>query len=112
MNTFESYRLHITPLSPIHVGTGESYEPTNYVVEDGVLHEFDTGAAMQALTAADRAVLLSIGNRKPNAGMIEALQRFFHERRGPLMGHAVQRMHQHPGQAPKGAQRLQVRAAS
>ena len=52
MNPIASYRMHITPLSPIHVGTGESYEPTNYVIEDGVLHEFDTGAVMAALSAS------------------------------------------------------------
>lgn len=92
MKTLDSYRLLITPLSPIHLGTGESYEPTNYVIDDGVLHEFDTGAAMQALTDNDRAELLKIGNRRPNTEMIEALQRFFHERRDWLMGFAVQRI--------------------
>ena len=92
MNPFTSYRMFITPLSPIHFGTGESYEPTNYVIEDGVLHEFDTGAVMAALSDADRKNLLAIGNLRPDAGMIEALQRFFHERREPLMGHAIQRI--------------------
>ena len=99
MNPFASYRLLITPLSPVHVGTGESYEPTNYVIDDGVLHEFDTGAVMAALSEADRKTLLEIGNRRPDAGMIEALQRFFHERRGTLMGHAIQRIPVLPGVA-------------
>jgi len=99
MNPFASYRMLITPLSPIHVGTGESYEPTNYVIEDGVLHEFDTGAVMAALSDADRKALLEIGNRRPDAGMIEALQRFFYERREALMGHAIQRIPVLPGVA-------------
>ncbi len=99
MNPFTSYRMLITPLSPVHVGTGESYEPTNYVIEDGVLHEFDTGAVMAALSESDRKALLEIGNRRPDAGMIEALQRFFHERREPLMGHAIQRIPVLPGVA-------------
>lgn len=106
MNPFASYRMHITPLSPIHVGTGESYEPTNYVIEDGVLHEFDTGAVMAALSAADRKKLEEIGSRRPDAGMIEALQRFFHERREPLMGHAVQRIPVLQGVANLYAQRI------
>lgn len=106
MNIFDSYRLLITPLSPIHAGTGESYEPTNYVIEDGVLHEFDTGALMAALSAADRKTLLEIGNRRPDAGMIEALQRFFHERREPLMGHAIQRIPVLPGVANLYNQRI------
>lgn len=99
MNPFTSYRMLITPLSPIHVGTGESYEPTNYVIEDGVLYEFDTGVVMAALSDADRKTLLEIGNRRPDAGMIEALQRFFHERRESLIGHAIQRIPVLPGVA-------------
>lgn len=106
MNPFSSYRMLITPLSPIHVGTGESYEPTNYVIEDGVLHEFDTGAVMAVLSDADRKQLLEIGGRRPDAGMIEALQRFFHERREALMGHAIQRIPVLPGVANLYKQRI------
>ncbi|WP_367026811.1 RAMP superfamily CRISPR-associated protein [Methylococcus sp. ANG] len=85
MKAFTSYRLHITPLSPIHIGSGESYEPTNYVIEDDLLHEFDTGAVMAALPAQDRKELLSIVSGKPNPDMIKAVQRFFHARRNRLM---------------------------
>jgi CRISPR-associated protein Csm5 len=106
MKTFNSYRMLITPLSPIHVGTGESYEPTNYVIEEGVLHEFDTGAVMAALTDADRKALLEIGNRRPDAAMIEALQRFFHERRESLVEHAIQRIPVLPGVANLYKQRI------
>lgn len=106
MKTFNNYRMLITPLSPIHVGTGESYEPTNYVIEDGVLHEFDTGAAMAALSDADRKNLLEIGGRRPDTGMIEALQRFFYERRDALMGHAIQRIPVLPGVANLYQQRI------
>lgn len=90
MTSFTAYRLLITPLSPIHIGSGESYEPTNYVIEDDILHEFDTGAAMDALTSADRKKLLEIANGKPGADMVQAVQRFFHERREVVMAHAVQ----------------------
>ncbi len=106
MNPFATYRLLITPLSPVHIGTGESYEPTNYVIDDGVLHEFDTGAAMAALSDADRKTLLEIGNRPPDVGMIEALQRFFHERRAALMTHAIQRIPVLPAVADLYAKRV------
>lgn len=99
MSAFASYRMLITPLSPVHVGAGESYEPTNYVIEEGVLHEFDTGSAIQAMSAADRKVLLDIGSRKPDLGMIQAVQRFFFERRAVLMAYAVQRVPVLPGVA-------------
>lgn len=99
MKVFDSYRLLITPLSPIHIGTGESYEPTNYVIQDGVLHEFDTSAVMKVLSANDREILLNIANGEPDAKMIEKVQRFFYERRTLLMAHAIQRTPVLPGVA-------------
>jgi CRISPR-associated protein Csm5 len=92
MTPIKSYRLLITPLSPIHIGTGESFEPTQYVIEDEVLFEFDTGAAIAAINDADRKKLLEIGNRHPDGTMIQAVQRFFFERRASLMAHAVHRV--------------------
>ncbi|MFN3884805.1 MAG: RAMP superfamily CRISPR-associated protein, partial [Rhodocyclaceae bacterium] len=106
MKTFDSYRLLITPLSPIHIGTGESYEPTNYVIEDGILHEFDTGATVAALSASERKELLAIASRQPDAGMILALQRFFYERRETLMAHAMQQVPVLPGVAALYASRI------
>lgn len=106
MKTHDCYRLHITPLSPIHIGTGESYEPTNYIIEDDVLHEFDTGGVVGALTAKDKEALLAIANRKPDAEMIKALQRFFHERRDALKPWAVNRIPVLPGVANLYASRV------
>lgn len=90
MKLFDSYRLHITPLSPVHIGTGESYEPTNYVIEDGALHEFDTGA-MDALSAKDREGLLNISNGKPDTRMLLAMQNYFFDRRNDLVPWAINR---------------------
>jgi len=85
----QPFRMYITPISPVHIGAGESYEPSNYVIDDGWLHEFDTGAVLSALTASDRKLLLEIGNRKPDVGMIKSLQQFFFDRREKLMAYAV-----------------------
>lgn len=41
----QDYQLVITPLSPIHLGTGEDFLPTNYVIDNGVLYEFDPASA-------------------------------------------------------------------
>jgi CRISPR-associated protein Csm5 len=106
MNPFACYRLHFTPLSPIHIGAGESYEPTNYVIEDGALHEFDTGAAMAALSGKDREELLRIASGKPNADMLKAVQRFFFERRDALKPWAVNRIPVLPGVAEFYASRV------
>lgn len=106
MSAFTSYRMLITPLSPIHIGTGESYEPTNYVIEDGVLHEFDTGSVVDALAANDRKSLLDIASRRPDTEMIKAIQRYFHERREQLIPWAVNRIPVLPGVANLYASRI------
>jgi CRISPR-associated protein Csm5 len=41
MKEQKTYRLRLTALSPIHIGTGEDYEPTNFIIDDGYLYEFD-----------------------------------------------------------------------
>ena len=33
-------RLKIKAVSPIHIGSGEIYEPTNFVIDGGILYEF------------------------------------------------------------------------
>ena len=33
--------VYLTPLSPVHVGCGEDYEPMRYVIEKGVLYSFE-----------------------------------------------------------------------
>lgn len=41
------HTLHLTPLSPIHLGTGEDYEPTNYIIDaaENALYAFDPAQA-------------------------------------------------------------------
>lgn len=36
----QTFRCNITPLSPLFIGCGEAYTPTDYVVDDGVLYNF------------------------------------------------------------------------
>jgi len=72
MNAFlKTYRLALTPLSPIHIGCGEDFEPTNYVIEDGVLYGFDPSRAV--LTDVQKAKLTDASNRASLLG----IQRFF-----------------------------------
>ncbi len=90
MKTHDSYHLFLTPLSPVHIGTGESYEPTQYVIDDeGVFNEFDTGGVMRVLGDADRRQLLKIVEGKPGTDMIRDLQRFFYQKRALLVDEAI-----------------------
>lgn len=67
----KTYRLALTPLSPIHIGCGEDFEPTNYVIDDGVLYGFDPSRAV--LTDLQKGKLMDVANKVS----LLAIQRFF-----------------------------------
>src|SRR5207247_9411969 len=92
MKTVDSYQLLITPLSPVHIGTGDSYDPTNYVIEDDALHEFDVGDVVELLSKPDRDFLLKVVDQRPNADMIKSVQRLFYERRSALIARGRNRI--------------------
>jgi CRISPR-associated protein Csm5 len=70
--------LVLTPLTPIHIGCGEDFEPTNYVIDEGVLYPFE--ATELPLDEADRRLLMQSANQ-PGLEAILAVQQFFHDRR-------------------------------
>ena len=77
------HTLHLTPLSPIHLGTGEDYEPTNYVITDGVLYTFDPA----------RAILNPEQERELHAaaqsGDLQHIQRYFRHNPKPYIAAAT-----------------------
>jgi CRISPR-associated protein Csm5 len=73
-----TWALSITPLAPIHVGAGEDFDPTNYVIDGQALYSFSPEAALRALPAAERKSLLQTVNRPPDVEMIKQVQAFFH----------------------------------
>ncbi len=92
MQFLKHYTLKYTPLSPVHIGADETYEPGNYVIdeESGALYGFDTQAAISGLAEAERKQLLRIVNGKPNDEMLTQIQAFFHKNRENLIGYANQ----------------------
>jgi CRISPR-associated protein Csm5 len=84
------FTLKYTPLSPLHIGADESYEPGNYVIDDeeGALYSFDSQAALAGLTESDRRQLLAIVNGKPDDLMLTNVQAFFHQHREKLLAFA------------------------
>lgn len=79
MNNFlKTYRLALTPLSPIHIGCGEDFEPTNYVIDDGVLYGFDPSRAV--LEPRQRDELSKLGL---NADLL-GIQLFFRDNKQPF----------------------------
>lgn len=85
MSIMEHWRLAITPLSPVHMGTGQDYAPTGYVIDDGALYEFDALAALGVLPEPERRRLNGILDGRPNQGMLREVQAFFHGNRDRLI---------------------------
>ena len=48
------YKLKITALSPVHIGTGDVYEPTNFIIDENKLFAFDEVLFYQSLNGTDR----------------------------------------------------------
>lgn len=88
MNFLSSHTLHFTPLTPIHIGCNETYEPTNYVIEGTALYEFDPDTAIKNLPDVARKELLKIVSGKPNEEMLKQVQALFYQHRESLIAGA------------------------
>ncbi|MCM8626798.1 RAMP superfamily CRISPR-associated protein [Accumulibacter sp.] len=82
MDFLHTARLVLTPLSPIHVGCGEDFDPTNYLIEGQTLFGFDPGCAR--LPEKEAGQLGQLGDRADLLG----IQRFFREQREHFLPHA------------------------
>jgi CRISPR-associated protein Csm5 len=85
MSFLQQYQLSITPLSPVHIGCGETYEPTNYIINNDALYEFSPFEAMRALDQKDREILNKIVNSKASEQMLNRVQAYFYQRREALL---------------------------
>jgi CRISPR-associated protein Csm5 len=74
MNFLDTRDLLISTLSPVHIGCGEDYEPTNYVIDNGMLHAFDPG---QLLTRLDQPQRDELSRALDDRNPMLAAQRFF-----------------------------------
>ncbi|HFE39497.1 MAG TPA: type III-A CRISPR-associated RAMP protein Csm5 [Gammaproteobacteria bacterium] len=88
MTFLSSHQLHITPLSPVHIGCNETYDPTNYVIEGDAFYEFNTENAISGLSEMERKKLLQIVSGHSNEKMLKQVQSFFYEHRQALIAQA------------------------
>ena len=74
------HTLHLTPLSPIHLGTGEDYEPTNYIIDadEKALYAFEP--ALAELDTSQRGKLLNAAQ----SGDIQQIQKYFANNPAPF----------------------------
>ena len=75
------YRFQLTPLTPIHIGTGESLDPFEYVVTGDVLRRFSLDDFMLALDRDDQARFVEMVERS-----IPAIRRFVREHANVAVG--------------------------
>lgn len=74
----QNYKVSISTLSPVHIGCGEDYEPTNYVMDEQCLHYFDVFGLADVLTEDDRKALDGINKER---SPLLKLQKFFYDRK-------------------------------
>lgn len=78
MRFLETHALSLTPLTPIHIGCGEDFEPTNYVIDEGLLFHFEPASVLLD-TDNRRKLMEAVGTGGQDA--IRRVQKFFFERR-------------------------------
>ena len=88
MKFLDTTRCTISTLSPVHIGCGEDYYPTNYVIDDLLLHHFSEEGLIAALTPAEKIGLSKIGDEQGDNG-IRKLQEFIHSKKDKLQNHAT-----------------------
>ena len=81
-------RLDVTPLSPIHIGSGEDMDPTSYVLDGDALYEFSPSALATVLDEADRNRLLRLVDGAQGERALTTVRKFIFERRDGLVARA------------------------
>ena len=69
----ENHKAFLTPLSPIHIGCGEDFEPTDYVIRENVLYGFDPASV--PLTSRERGELASCALKRTLQGWARFFKR-------------------------------------
>ena len=54
----QTVKLKLTALTPLHLGTGEDYDPTNFVIDNGYLYEFSETQFFKNLDAKQKEEFL------------------------------------------------------
>lgn len=83
MNFTEHVEIRLSTLSPVHIGCGEDYEPTSFVIQEGALYYFEPSEAV--LPKPDREALLKLVDAPQIS--LAGLRKFFRERSQHFLPH-------------------------
>lgn len=83
-NETKNYKIKLKPISPIHIGTGEAYEPMNYVIDKGeddkyYMYVFDEFEFFKKLDDKSKDEFMKIASDATGDG-ISKLQKFIKEK--------------------------------
>ncbi|GGY39118.1 hypothetical protein GCM10011297_10400 [Bacterioplanes sanyensis] len=83
-SNISTHRYRVSVLGPLHLGAGEDYLPTHYVIDDGYLHALSDGGLNQGLGQAGLEQLADlIGEGKPEE--ILQVRRTIHSKKDQLL---------------------------
>lgn len=88
MKFLQEHHLKITALTPVHIGCGEDYTPTDYVIDDETLFVFDSSIVSDALPKNVHQRLMGLVSSSQQDDVLKQIQGLFHEHREPLMAKA------------------------
>lgn len=77
MKFMQTHKVYLTPISPIHIGCGEDFEPTNYVIDENVLYHFDPVKLGLSQEQRERLINLIDDEKISNAQKLLNIQKFF-----------------------------------
>lgn len=89
MKFLEEHRLAITILTPVHIGCGEDYTPTDYVIDEDTLFAFNSAVVSQTFNEYERDGLVRLVQGKQQDDVLQRLQKFFRDHREPLIAEAT-----------------------
>ena len=83
-NETKNYKIKLNPISPIHIGTGEAYEPMNYVIDRGAddkyyMYVFDEFEFFKKLDEKSKDEFMKIASDATDVGILK-LQKFIKEK--------------------------------
>ena len=95
----QTIKLKLTALTPLHIGTGEDYEPTNFVIDNGYLYEFDEIKFFEKLSGIEKERFLKAVEKKGPDSLFE-IHRVIKQNKKEAIASA-----QHKVQVSKGIER-------
>lgn len=77
---------HISTLTPVHIGCGEDYYPTNYVIDGGYLHYFGELQLVEALSPEELQEIGRLAEIRDGKTAIRRIQKFVQNQSRALVG--------------------------